>query len=145
MQAIHYLVDCDGKTLASPFRSVRATLGDGLSEAALIGCAVNKLGYVHVQEWPRGFVVSYRRPVTTPVALAGAIYLLADLGDKRAIFSIADGGQRYLLCRNRAQAIGRLVSEMRRVEGFRSPRGGVTPEMHLPTELIRFMVNRKIL
>jgi hypothetical protein len=116
MQAVHYLIDCEGRSLASPFKALRQALGYGDTEHALITHAVEKLGYLHVQEWPRGLIVFYRRPVTNPVTFAGAIYLLAGLPDRRVIFSVFDGRARYFLCRGRSQAIGRLAHEMRYVE-----------------------------
>jgi hypothetical protein len=113
MRAIHYLIDCEGKTLSSPFQALRRALACDLVEHALIAHAVDALGYVHVQDWPRGLVVFYHRLVTNPVTLAGVIYLLADLPNKRVVFSVADRHVRYCICRGRAQAIRRLVQEMR--------------------------------
>jgi hypothetical protein len=91
-------------------------LGDGVAEHSLLAHAVEKFGYLHVQEWPRGLIVSYRRPITNPLTLVGAIFLLTDLPDRRVIFSVSDGYVRYFLCRGRSQAVGRLVREMRDVE-----------------------------
>jgi hypothetical protein len=113
---MHYLIDYEGKALSSPFHALRQTLGSDLAETALIDHVVANLGYAHVQEWKRGLVVSYRKPITRTVTLAGVVYLLTDLPDKRVILSIVDGQTRYSLCRGRAQAIGRLVQEMRDVE-----------------------------
>ena len=119
MQAItHHLVDCEGQTLAPQFEALRLACGDGLSETALIECTVNKLGYAHVQEGARGLVVSFSRAIITPVTLVGAIYLLADLQDKRAIFSTPPS---YSLCSTRSQAIRRLMEEMGRIESAGLP------------------------
>src|SRR5262245_12095019 len=109
MRAIHYLIDCEGRTLRSPFETLRPIIGRAVTEPALITHAIENLGYAHVLEWPQGLVVSYRRPVANAVTLAGAIYLLADLADKRVIFSVLDRHVRYALCRGRSQAIGRLA------------------------------------
>jgi hypothetical protein len=116
MQAVHYLIDCEGRSHSSPFVLLRQTTEHGVAEHALITHAVERLGYLHVQEWPRGLIISYRRPATNPVTLAGAIFLLSDLADRRVIFSVFDGHVRYALCRGRSQAIGRLVHEMRDLE-----------------------------
>jgi len=116
MPAVHYLIDCEGRSLRAPFRVLRQALGDGVAEHTLLAHAVEKFGYLHVQEWPRGLIVSYRRPITNPLTLVGAIFLLVDLADRRVIFSVWDGYVRYFLCRGRAQAVGRLVREMRDVE-----------------------------
>lgn len=116
MPAVHYLIDSEGRSLRSPFTALRQALGDGVAEHTLLALAVEKFGYLHVQEWPRGLIVSYRRPITNPLTLVGAIFLLADLTDRRVIFSVSDGHVRYFLCRGRSQAVGRLVREMRDVE-----------------------------
>ena len=120
MPAVHYLIDCEGRSLRAPFRALRQALGDGVAEHTLLAHAVEKFGYLHVQEWPRGLIVSYRRPITNPLTLVGAIFLLADLADRRVIFSVTDGHVRYFLCRGRSQAVGRLVREMRDVEEAQS-------------------------
>jgi hypothetical protein len=117
MPAIHHLIDCDGRALRTPFQSLREALGIHAVEHALITHAVEKLGYVHVQEWPRGVIVSYRRLATSPVALAGAIYLLADMAEKRVTFSLLDEPLTNYFCRERSKAIQRLVSEMRALDG----------------------------
>jgi hypothetical protein len=116
MPAVHHLIDCEGRSLRAPFRVLRQALGDGVAEHALLAHAVEKFGYLHVQEWPRGLIVSYRRPITNPLTLVGAIFLLTDLADRRVIFSVSDGYVRYFLCRGRSQAVGRLVRELRDVE-----------------------------
>ena len=116
MPAVHYLIDGEGRCLRAPFRVLRQALGDGVAEHTLLAHAVEKFGYLHVQEWPRGLIVSYRRPITNPLTLVGAIFLLADLADRRVIFSVSDGYVRYFLCRGRSQAVSRLVREMRDVE-----------------------------
>ena len=117
MPAIHHLIDCDGRALRSPFPSLREALGIHAREHVLITHAVEKLGYVHVQEWPRGVIVSYRRLATSSVALAGAIYLLADMAEKRVTFSLLDEPLANFFCRGRSKAIERLVSEMRDIDG----------------------------
>src|SRR5262245_6607958 len=113
MGATHYLVDCEGETLRSPFTSLRRASVNDLPDHVLTAYAVKVLGYAHVQEWPRGLVIFYCRPVTNIVVLAGLIYLLADLPNKRAIFSVADARVRYSLCGGRAQAIDKVVQEIR--------------------------------
>lgn len=129
MRGIHYLIDCDGKSLSSPFHALRQTLAFDLDEPALIAHAVDTLGYAHVQEWPRGLVVFYHRPVANTVTLAGVIYLLTDLPDKRVVFSVVEGHARYSLCRGRAQAIGRLVQEMRDLEAALWQTDRMAPEV----------------
>ena len=85
-------------------------------------------------------VISYRRPVANAVTLAGAIYLLADLADKRVIFSVLDRHVRYALCRGRSQAIGRLAGEMRNLEAaVWEPESAMPP---VATEPIRFAARR---
>jgi hypothetical protein len=116
MKSVHYLIDSEGRSLPTPFRQLQQALGQSVAEHTLIAHAVERLGYLHVQEWPRGLIISYHRPITTPVTLAGAIYLLSELGDRRVIFSVFDGHVRYSLCRGRSQAIGRLVQQMRDLE-----------------------------
>ena len=142
MLAIHFLVDCDGQTLLSPFQMLRQGMPQGLAEHALITRAVEKLGYVHVQEWPRGLLVFYRKPVTSPVALAGVIYLLADLADKRVIFSVYDGHVRYSLCRSRSQAIGRLAREMRDLEAANWQTDHASPDVDQPARPERLAAKR---
>jgi|RhiMethySRZTD1v2_1073278.scaffolds.fasta_scaffold11063_4 hypothetical protein len=127
MPAIHHLIDCDGRALRSPFQSLRDALGMHAVEHALITHAVEKLGYVHVQEWPRGVIVSYRRLSTNSVALAGAIYLLADMAEKRVTFSLLDEPLANYFCRGRSKAIERLISEMRDLDG-----GMLQPPRALP-------------
>src|SRR5262245_36783114 len=113
MSAIHHLIDCDGRVLRPPFQSLRDALRICAVEHALITHAVEKLGYVHVQEWPRGVILSYRRLATNSVALAGAIYLLADMAEKRVTFTLLDEPLTNYFCRGRSRAIEKLVSEMR--------------------------------
>ena len=129
MPAAHYLIDGEGRCLRAPFRVLRQALGDGVAEHALLAHAVEKFGYLHVQEWPRGLIVSYRRPITNPLTLVGAIFLLADLADRRVIFSVSDGYVRYFLCRGRSQAVGRLVREMRDVEEAASITGSASEDL----------------
>jgi len=121
MPAVHYLIDGEGRSQRSPFTALRQALGDGVAEHTLLALAVEQFGYLHVQEWPRGLIISYRRPITNPLTLVGAIFLLADLADRRVIFSVSDGHVRYVLCRGRSQAVGRLVREMRDIEDAASP------------------------
>jgi hypothetical protein len=116
MRAIHYIVDCEGKVLRSPFRQLREVLGSADSEHSLITQAVEKLGYVHVQEWPQGLVILYGRTAMSPVTLAGAIFLLSDLAEKRIILSVVDRQVSFSLFRGRAQAIAMLAREMRVLE-----------------------------
>jgi hypothetical protein len=142
MPAIHFLVDCDGQTLLSPFQMLRQGMPQGIAEHALITRAVEKLGYVHVQEWPRGLLVFYRRPITSPVALAGVIYLLADLADKRVIFSVNDGHARYSLCHSRTQAIGRLAREMRDLEAGSSQTDRASPDVDRSSGRERYAAKR---
>ena len=142
MRAIHYLIDCEGKTLPSPFQALRRALACDLAEHALVAHAVETLGYVHVQDWPRGLVVFYRRPVTNPVSLAGAIYLLAELPDKRVVFSVADRRVRYSLCRGRAQAIRRLAEEMRDLEAALWQTDHAVPDVDLRAGPIPFVGKR---
>lgn len=116
MQPIHFLIDGEGRILSSPFFALRNATNRDIAEHALIPHAVENLGYVHVQEWPRGLLVFYRALVVSPVTLAGSIYLLADLADKRVIFSVHDGHMRYSLYQCRSQAVRRLMQEMRDLE-----------------------------
>ena len=140
MRAIHYLIDCEGRTLRSPFEALRPIIDRAVTESALITHAIENLGYAHVLEWPQGLVVSYRRPVANAVTLAGAIYLLADLADKRVIFSVLDRHVRYALCRGRSQAIGRLAGEMRNLEAaVWEPESAMPP---VATEPIRSAARR---
>jgi hypothetical protein len=142
MRAIHYLIDCEGRALRSPFEALRPIIGRTVTEPALITHAIENLGYAHVLEWPQGLVVSYRRPVANAVTLAGAIYLLADLADKRVIFSVLDRHVRYALCRDRSQAIGRLAGEMRNLEAAVWEPESALPPVDLPTEPIRSAARR---
>ena len=142
MRAIHYLIDCQGKTLPSPFQALRQALANDLAEHALVAHAVERLGYVHVQDWPRGLVVFYRRPVTNPVTLAGVIYLLAELPDKRVVFSVADRHVRYSLCRGRAQAIRRLAQEMRDLEAALWQTDRTVPDVDVPAGSMPFVGKR---
>jgi len=142
MRAIHYLIDCEGRTLRSPFQALQPISGQPLTEPGLITHAIEHLGYAHVQEWPQGLVVSYRRPVADAVTLAGVIYLLADLADKRVIFSVLDRHVRYALCRGRSQAIGRLVSEMGSLEAAAWEPERAMPPIDPPTEAVRFAAKR---
>jgi hypothetical protein len=128
MPAIHHLIDCDGRALQSPFQSLREALGIHAPEHVLIMHAVEKLGYIHVQEWPRGVVVSYRRLATSSVALAGAIYLLADMAEKRVTFSLLDEPPSNVFYRGRSRAIEKLVSEMRDIDGGLSQPPRVEPK-----------------
>ncbi len=141
MRATHYLVDCEGKTLRSPFQALRQALANDLAEQALIAHAVETLGYVHVQDWPRGLIV-FSRPVTNPVTLAGVLYLLADLPDKRVVFSLADGHVRYSLYRDRAQAIRKLVQEMRDLEAALSETDRTVQDVDLPAGPAHFAAKR---
>jgi hypothetical protein len=142
MRAIHYLIDCHGKTLPSPFQALRQALINDLAEHALVAHAVERLGYVHVQDWPRGLVVFYRRRVTSPVTLAGVIYLLAELPDKRVVFSVADRHARYSICRSRAQAIGRLAQEMRDLEAALWQTDRTEPDVDVPAGSMPFVGKR---
>ena len=63
-------------------------------------------------------MVSFSRAIIMPVTLVGAIYLLADLQDKRAIFSTPPS---YSFCSIRSQAIRRLMEEMGRIESAGLP------------------------
>src|SRR4026207_1628474 len=60
MQPIHILIDGEGRILSSPFFALRNATNRDIAEHALIAHAVENLGYVHVQEWPRGLLVFYR-------------------------------------------------------------------------------------
>ena len=116
MQPMHFLIDGEGATLSSPFFAMRRATNRDVAEHALIANAVENLGYVHVQEWPRGLLVFYRALVVSPVTLAGSIYLLAELADKRVIFSVHDGHMKYSLYQCRSQAVRRLMQAMRDLE-----------------------------
>jgi hypothetical protein len=142
MRAIHYLIDCEGRTLRSPFPALQAVSGQPFTEPALITHAIERLGYAHVQEWPQGLVLSYRRPVANAVTLAGVIYLLADLADKRVIFSVLDRHVRYALCRGRSQAIGRLVREMGGLEASAWEPERAMPPIDPATKTMRFAAKR---
>jgi hypothetical protein len=142
MQAVHYLIDSEGRSLPSPFQLLRQATEHGVAEHALISHAVERLGYLHVQEWPRGLIISYRRPVTNPVTLAGAIFLLSDLADRRVIFSVFDGHVRYSLCRGRSQAIGRLVHEMRDLEAEALQTAHTASDVDLPARPMRSAAKR---
>jgi hypothetical protein len=103
---------------------------------------VERLGYLHVQQWPRGLIITYRRPVTNPVTLAGAIFLLSDLPDRRVIFSVFDGHARYSLCRGRTQAIGRLVHEMRDLEAEAQQTAHTASDADSPARRMRSAAKR---
>jgi hypothetical protein len=137
MQAVHYLIDSDGRSHTSPFELLRQATEPGVAEHALITRAVERLCYLHVQEWPRGLIISYRRPATNPVTLAGAIFLLSDLADRRVIFSVFDRHVRYALCRGRSQAIARLVHEMRDLEAEAPQTAHTASDVELPPRSMR--------
>lgn len=143
MHPIHFLIDGEGRTLSSPFIAMRNATNRDVAEHVLIAHAVEKLGYVHVQEWPRGLLVFYRAPGISPVTLAGSIYLLADLADKRVIFSVHDGHMRYSLYQCRSQAVRRLVQEMRDLEAANLQTDGDAPDVEHPSEPIRSVGRRR--
>jgi hypothetical protein len=143
MQPIHFLIDGEGRTLSSPFVALRKATNRDVAEHALIAHAVEKLGYVHVQEWPRGLLVFYRAPGISPVTLAGSIYLLADLADKRVIFSVHDGHMRYSLYQCRSQAVRRLMQEMRNLESDDLQTDRAVPNVEQTSDPLRSVARRR--
>jgi hypothetical protein len=91
MRAIHYLIDCEGKTLRIAVPGIAATIGPTGHRARLVHAYHRTPGVWACPGVAARFGCSYRR-------------------DKRVIFSVLDRHGRYALWRGRSQAIGMLLS-----------------------------------
>lgn len=119
MRSLDIIIDDHGAVWQAPFHGLRVAVGCDAGIDVFVRYAIKNLGFIRLQQKPRGLVVALRPSAANPVAFASAIFLISDLRSQRVILSCLHNSWVHVLCRDSAEARDKLLCAMDQAEDAR--------------------------